>query len=363
MERYVETFFRFKWLFLFVLLAVPLLGTFYAFKTQLVLYTSTGTVWAEKPAYLTIASTDWNQWDTPAQNQANNVQEFLQTNSFALDVLNQTDLRGSLTTPLATQITLATLRKNVSVRSVGTHLLAISYSDEQPKAAQQVVQAIIDTFNKEVLSSADSQNSVALAFYQKQLADATAQANDATAALRSYLNAHPELTNGSAGPPVPVSQLIANASLAAQHPELVKLIQDQTAATAQQTKLQDNVDQIEFSQSSAAVGTAQSFRIMDAPIVPTTAVTSKKKLLLPIGIAGLAALLFVAGGVIIMTLLDSTLRSARVASQRLPVPVFVAVPLLKERRNSLRRRRYSRRSVRVLLALEAYLPELNGPSA
>ena len=363
MERYVETFFRFKWLFLFVLVVVPLLGTFYAFESQLVLYTSTGTVWTEKPAYLTVASTDWTQWGTPAQNQASNVQEFLQTNSFALEVLNQTDLRADLTTPLATQLTLAKLRKYVSVNPVGTHLLAISYSDEQPRAAQQVVQAIIDSFNKEVLSSADSQNSVALAFYQKQLADATARANDATAALRSYLNAHPELTNGSAGPPVQVSQLIANASLAAQHPELVKLIQDQTDAGAEQAKFQDSVDQIEFSQSSATVGTAQSFRIMDAPVVPKTALTSKKKLLLPIGIAGLAALLFVVGGVIIMTLLDSTLRSARVASQRLPVPVFVAVPLLRERRSWFRRRRYSRRSVRALLALEAYLPELTGPSA
>jgi uncharacterized protein involved in exopolysaccharide biosynthesis len=363
MERYVETFFRFKWLFLFVLVVVPLLGAFYAFESQLVLFTSTGTVWAEKPAYLTIASTDWSQWDTPAQNQANNVQEFLQTNSFALDVLNQTDLRANLTTPLATQVTLAKLRRSVSVSPVGTHLLAISYSDQQPRAAQQVVQAIIDTFNKEVLSSADSQNSVALAFYQKQLADATTQANDATAALRSYLTAHPELTNGSAGPPVQVSQLVANASFAAQNPELVKLIQDQTAAAAEQTKFQNSVDQIEFSQSSAAVGTAQSFRIMDAPVVPKTAQTSKKKLLVPIGISVVAALLFVGGGVILLTLLDSTLRTARVAGQRLAVPVFVAVPLLKERRSWFRRRRYSRRSVRTLLALEAHLPELTGPSA
>lgn len=363
MERYVETFFRFKWVFLFVLVVVPLLGVGYAIDQRQVLYTSTGTVWAEKPAYLAIAAADWNQWGTPAQNQVGNVSEYLQTNSFALAVLRKTDLRTNLITPLATQQTLDLLRKYVSVRPIGTHLLAISYSDKQPQAAQQVVQAIIDTFNKEVLSSADVQNAAALAFYQKKLAAAQATANDATAALRSYLNAHPELTQGSAAPSAQVSQMIANASFAAQHPELVKLIQDQTAATAAQTNYQNQVDQIQFSQSSENVGTSQSFRIMDAPVLPKTAQSSKKKLALEIGAAGAAALGFVAGGVIVLTLLDSTLRSARVATARLDVPVFVAIPLLKERRPWFRRRRVSRRNVRSLLALEARLPEATGHTA
>lgn len=362
MERYVETFFRFKWLFLFVLIVVPALGAGYAFDQQVVLYQSTGTVWTDKPAYLDIASPDWNQWDTPAQNQAGNVQEFLQTNSFALDVLRQTDLRVYLTTPLETDRTLALLRKYISVRPIGTHLLAISYSYMQPQVAQEVVQAIIDTFNKEVLSSADSQNSVALAFYQKKLADAKAQAVDATAALRSYLNAHPELTQGSTAPQAQVSQLIANAAFSAQHPELVKLIQDQTAAAAEQTKFQNSVDQIEFSQSSATVGTAQSFRIMDAPVVPKVAQSSKRKLALQIGIAGGAALGFVVVGVIILTLLDTTLRSAKRAAERLQIPVYATVPLFKERRGWIRRRRISRRNVRTLLALEARLPGPVGPS-
>jgi len=82
MERYFETLFRFKWLFLFVLVLVPSLGAGYAIDQRQVLYQSVGTVWADKPAYLDIASQDWNQWNTPAQNQASNVQEFLQTNRF-----------------------------------------------------------------------------------------------------------------------------------------------------------------------------------------------------------------------------------------------------------------------------------------
>jgi|GEM_PF-1640398 uncharacterized protein involved in exopolysaccharide biosynthesis len=362
MERYFETLFRFKWLFLFVLVLVPSLGAGYAIDQRQVLYQSVGTVWADKPAYLDIASQDWNQWNTPAQNQASNVQEFLQTNSFALEVLNQTDLRANLTTQRQAQQTLTNLRTRVSITAAGTHLLAISYSDEQPKVAQQVVQAIIDTFDKEVLSSATSQNSVALAFYQKKLQDVTATAANSTAALRTYLEAHPELTQGTNATQAQVSQLVANASFAAQHPELVKLIQDQQTATDQQSKYQAQVDQIQFSQSSEAVGTGQSFRIMDPPAFPTSALSSKKKLVLEIGIAVGAAVGFVVGGVVLLTALDTTLRSATVAADRLELPVLVMVPLLNERRGLIRRQRFSHRHVRTLLAMEAHLPELTGPT-
>lgn len=357
MERYVETFFRFKWVFLFILVLVPTLGVGYAIDQRQVLYQSTGTVWADKPAYLDIATTDWNIYISAAENQAGNVSEFLQTNSFALDVLGQTDLRSSLTTPALAQTTLTDLRKNVSIRPIGTHLIAISYSDTQPKVAQQVVQAIIDTFDKEVLSSATAQNSVALSFYQKKLQDATTKANDTTASLRAYLGAHPELLQGSTGSQAQVSQLVANAAFAAQHPDLVKLVQDQQADVKLEQQYQDQVNQIEFSQSSQSVGTAQSFRIMDAPTVPTQPVSSKKKMALEIGIAVGAALGFVTGGVVIFSLLDGTLRSASLASARLQLPVFVTVPLLQERRGLLKRRRFSRRNVRRLLALEARLTE------
>lgn len=360
MERYIETFFRFKWVFLFLLVLVPTLGVGYALDQQQKLYQAVGTVWTDKPAYLDTATT-WNQYISPAQNQAGNVSEFLQSNTFALDVLKQTDLRSGLSSPLTAQATLATFRKQVSVAAVGTHLLAISYSDTDPKVAQQVVQVVITTFNAEVLSTSNSQGSVTLAFYQQKLSDAKLKVANATAALGTYLNAHPELQQVTTNQNV--SQLIASANFEAQHPELVKLIQNQSTASKDEQDLQTKVDQIQFTQSSQTVGTEQSFRIMDAPALPDKPISNRKKLALQIGIALLAAVGFVVGGVVLLTILDSTIRSANEAAQRLHLPVFAAVPLMRERRELVRRRRNRRRSVRALLALQARHPELTQPTA
>lgn len=359
MERYVETFFRFKWLFLLVLIIVPALGIGYTFKERQVLYLSTGTVWAEKPAYLSVSS-DWNQWNTPAENQVGNVQEFLQTDSFALDVLKQTALRSNLATAQEQLKTLDNLRKRVNVAPVGVHLLAVSYADPQPVVAQQVVQAIIATFNQEVLATATGTDSVTLAFYQKKLDDANVQAVNTIAALRTYLDAHPEIARSTT--PQNVSSLIANATFEAQHPELVRLIQAQSSAASQQQELQKEVDQIQFNQSSQTVGTQQSFRTMDPPLAPTQPESTKRKMALQIGIATGAALGFVVVGLVILTLMDTTLRSPTVAASRLHLPIYASVPLLRERRSWFRRRRVRRRNVRALLALQARLPELVGRS-
>lgn len=353
MERYFETFFRFKWPFLLLLVSIPILGAGFAIKQQQVLYQATGTVWTDKPAFLSTATT-WDQYISPAQNQADNVNEYLQSNSFALDVLRQTDLRAHLTSPSQTQTTLTDFRKQVSVTAVGSHLLAIRYSNESPKIAQQVVQVIISTFNKEVLSTSTSQSSATLAFYQKQLGDATVKTAEATAALGAYLNAHPDIQKGTAKQDV--SQLVASANFAAQHPELVKLIQGQDAATKAEQQLQSQVDQIRFTQSSQTVGTEQSFRVMDPPTVPSKPASNKRKIALELGIAVLIAVGFVVGGVVLFTVLDTTLRTTNDVARRLHLPACGGIPMMKERHGLVRRGFVSRRSVRALMALQSRLP-------
>lgn len=351
MEPYIETLFRHKLLFLFLLIIIPTLGIGYAIDQRQIDFQSTGTVWAEKPAYLNTGQ-DWSQYMTPAENQAQNVQEFLQTNSFALDILRQTDLNSQLGTDVLAQQTLTAFRKNISVRAVGSHLLTISYTDTSPRVAQQVVTAIIDTFNKEVLANATSSGSVTIAFYQKQLDDVNAKLADTTAAIRAYLDAHPELGRPTGDT---LNQMIASTSFAAQNPQFVNLVQQQGALQKQQQSYQSTIDQLTLSKDAAPIGTQQSFRVMDAPGLPTKPISSLKKFALSIGLGVGAALGFVIAGVVLLTVLDGTARSARTAQRLLGLPAFAPLPLLRSRRAAFFRfrRRFRQREVRMLLALQA----------
>src|SRR5579859_4344121 len=196
LERYVETFFRHKWVLLFILFLVPTLGIGYAFDQKTTLYDAGATVWTQKPAFLSILG-DWSQYQTPAQIQAANVHELLQTQYFDNEVISSTDLRFRMTTPQSRVAVIDHLRKKTVIEPVGTHILSIKYPDEDPKVGVQVVQAIIQAFNKEILDNLNSQGTVALGFFQKQLAQATTKQSDATAALSAYINAHPELSTYS----------------------------------------------------------------------------------------------------------------------------------------------------------------------
>ena len=353
MERYLEAAFRYKWLWLVIVLLMPVTATSYAMRTTIPLYETGATVWTEKPAYLN-AIADWNQYQTPAENQAGNVNEMLQSRKFDLEVLGQTDIGKHIATEADVQQAIATLLKYTSVYAVGTHLVAIKYQDPRPAVSVQVVNAIISAFDNELLTNTNAQGAVAVGFYQKQLDDASAKLQQSQAALSDYLTAHPDL--------VKIANDVASAGqfndpvFTLQHPDLAKLIQQRDSDAKTQQSLQDELSQITFSQNSAAVVEEQTFRVIDKPVTPIRPMSIRKRLIMPVALSIGGALGFVIGGVILLTLLDTTLRNERLAAARYQLPVVIsAIPFIEEGKSG-------RDSVRQLLGMQARLPRGSEPS-
>jgi uncharacterized protein involved in exopolysaccharide biosynthesis len=356
MERYAETLFRFKWMWLTILVLLPVTGSFYALKTTAKVYQAQAMVWAEKPAYLN-AIADWNQFQTPAMNQAGNVNEMLQSRKFQLEVIDLTDLKGQMQSETAAQAAIASLVKNVSVYPVGSHLIAIQYVNPRPAISVQVVNAIITSFDSELLANANAQGAAAVSFYQTQNNDAAAQLAKSQAAVSEYLASHPELAklvndNNS-------SAILSDPSFALQHPDLAQLIQQRDTAAKNQQQLRDELQQITFEQSSASVVEETTFRLVDPPTVPNQPLSIKKKLIMPIALSVAAALAFLIVGMLIVTLLDTTLRSERLAAARFQFPVMSAIPLVPVRkRRGMSGQPASRYDVRSLLAMQVRTPKL-----
>ena len=117
----------------------------------------------------------------------------------------------------------------------------------------------------------------------------------------------------------------------------VKLVQTLDQATKDQQRLQDQVNNIRFTQSQADIGQQQSFKVLDPATTPLRPTSSLKKLLLPIGLALGVAIGFTVGGIILLTLFDTTLRSQRLAADRFQLPVVGTVPALPARYHGLLR--------------------------
>ncbi|MCL4509152.1 MAG: hypothetical protein M1296_06470 [Chloroflexi bacterium] len=348
MERYIEAIFRHKLLFFCLLVLVPAAGVVYAFKNESRLYQSTATVWAEKPPYLSTIG-DWNQWISAAQNQQSNVQEFLQTDSFDVAVLSQTDLRGYLSNPLVRQQLILDIRRYATVTTSGQNLVTISFSSPNARVSSQVVKAIIEQFNKDILAQSSAQGSAALAFYEQQLAQANKRLADATATLRSYFEAHPALINTSLDK---ADTLLSNAAFTAQYPEVIKLIQARDTADKEQQSLQSQVNQIKFSESSNAIGQGQAFRIMDEPNIPLHPVVQRRELIIPIALSAAASITLAGIALVAFAFFDHAIYSASVAAQELQLPVFGTLPYVPARRRLFPRRRIVRRDIRTVLSME-----------
>ncbi|MCL4541343.1 MAG: hypothetical protein M1396_03240, partial [Chloroflexi bacterium] len=314
--------------------------------------------WAEQPPYLTVTG-NWNQYISPAQNEAAAVQEYLQTDVFDAKVLGETPYRDQLLSPVLQLKVLNDLRRYASILPVSEHLVTVGYSDPNPQVAVQVVNAIIKNFNAQMLTTLHDEGTVALTFYQQQLAQAEANLASDTAQLKAYFDAHPELGT------LPQSQvkmlaLVADARFQAQYPQAIKMISAQQDAMKRVQNLKTQVQQIQFQQSSSVTGQPQMFRIMDPAAPPLQPLGTLKWMAMRVGLSAIAGVVLALLGLIIFTLLDPTVRSTSMIIQTFPTPAVAAAPRLRIRRGLLFlfKRKYRCRDIYTLLALEATHPSL-----
>ena len=167
MRRYIEAAFRLK--FRLLIGAVIVFGVvsaaLYLAKQG---YGASATVWVEEPIYFadTGMTKNWNPYMTPADNQANILQELLRTRQFALNVANGAQI------PMPNEVVenrvLDDLQKNMRIESQGTHLIEISYSAEQPTYCKVLVEQVIKLFTKQLNASRAEQADVALDLYRSR---------------------------------------------------------------------------------------------------------------------------------------------------------------------------------------------------
>jgi uncharacterized protein involved in exopolysaccharide biosynthesis len=337
MLRYLETFYRHR-LVLTTPVALVLLLTVGWVLAQPVTYFSTVRLWVEKPTL--ISNPNDNPYITPAQEQSSVLTELINTKYFCLEVAKRSPLVRTVATgtganPSLTERIMARLGRNSSkgplsgkalddavfgvlsgqtiVYAAGPQVMLVNFRGNNPEFTAVVAQAIADEFIAEAPGGQRVQADAAVDFYSGQLKQTQAEVGAADTAVDEYLAAHPEQRSASA---------VADAKMA-------QLKRDDAAARKRYDDLQSKLDESKMNRAALSQAGVSGLRMLDRAELGTRA-GSVKSLALVAGALGVGlglAILIV--GVIVLTLVDSTLRRPEEVEQVLDLQPVGAVPRLR----------------------------------
>ncbi len=326
MARYVENLFRHWTRFAVILFLLPTpvsIATLIYFRT----YQAATDIWVENPTYFgananvvgTGGVSGWNQYLTPAQNETDELNQYLQTTSFIYAVGDRMAADG-LADAKARNTLIMSIPKSMHVTPSGSHLVTITFSCSKAAECTETLKATIAVFQSRLTEALKAQEQLSTSFLQSQVAAAQQKSNDSEAALQKYLSEHPglplTLTNGQTG----IAQL------------------DQLMTRAQQdrdqlTALQNQLGQAQFTFAAADQFISTSTKVVDNPGITAGGFLGDGSSLKRAAVVWLAAIGVAAVYLALLVWMDKAARETHELVGRLSVPVLATIPLLtaKER--------------------------------
>ena len=256
---------------------------------------------------------------TPAVTQATALTELLQTENFDLAVANDTDLAKYIGVSSSDQQRLqdalyTEISTKVQVAAPSYSLVVITYTNDHPAVAAQVVNAVINRYGQQSSSHAIAEGKQLLTTYQGQLQAAQTEVNDAIHAAAQYLSTH-NLTP----------------TTAVADPQYQLLSQQTDQARALLATAQANVNTINQQLATLGSGGQGMYTILDPAIAPTRPESRTKSLVLG-GVIGLiVGLVASIGYLLVLVRLDRSIYSSAEIPALTDCPVVIQVPRLPRR--------------------------------
>jgi uncharacterized protein involved in exopolysaccharide biosynthesis len=280
----LETIFRRPIHLLFLILLLPALAIAVVYFLPRS-YQSTASLWALR-RYIVIGATgpESDLTSTPAQTQATALTELLHSRTFALTAAHETQLASTLAANVRANpqsrddALFQDISTNVIPTAQGYNLFNVTYTNRNPKVAQEVLQAVIRNFDVQSESFSSVEARQILASYQTQLNQAKQQADAAAQAEAQYIQNNP----------------YANFSIDPQY----QLLHSETQqAQGNVANIQTQIDTINQEIALQGSGPGTLFQTLDPPLLPTTPVSRLKTFLIAggvgLGIALLACILYI----------------------------------------------------------------------
>ena len=325
MARYIEILFRhwMRFAVIVVLLPVPLsVATLIYFRT----YQAASDLWVENPTYFGSSTnvvgpgvSGWNQYLTPAQNETDELDQYLQTTSFLYAVGDRMAVDGMADTKERNKL-ITSIPKNMHVTPNGSHLVTVTFSCSRASECTEVLTATMAVFQERLTEALKAQEQLSTSFLQSQVAAAKTKSDASEAALEKYLNQHPGL-------------LVTPTSGQTGIPQLDQLLSQAQTDQAELTSLEAQLGQAQYTFAAADQFVNTSTKVVDAPGITAGGFLGDGSSLKRAAVVWLAAVGVAAVYLVLLVWTDKTARDTRELLSRLSVPVLATVPLLaaKER--------------------------------
>lgn len=294
--RILDSYFRHRWLNLLPIVIMTIVAVTAFFVTERE-YMSQGIFVVQSESLLaSITSVDNSaySWNSAAQDVANEINSLIQSDSFVLAVIDETDLREELTAPgLDLKRYLTDMRGQMWAAVLGPTQISVNASDTNPEIARQLAQAVIDKFVQWKINSSHLESAAAIDFLRQKVADYTVQHQQAQDTLRQYLLDHPQPARGDR----PDYEII----------EINNLSSNVQFAGSRMTEAMNKEEGAQIAYAQVEADIHQTYFLIDAPVTPTRPALSKRQLALKYGlyiVAGgvLSAILVIGGAVLPLSL-------------------------------------------------------------
>ena len=299
--RFLETFFRYKFLILLPFFVTPLIVVPFSFLLVKPYYETTAGLWVERPSY--VPSTDdanWNRYITPAQNQVTRINELLKTRSFTDDIARRTSLGPLLDTPDGRDSAFEYLGRVIYPVATGSKLMTIRVRAEDPDLSFQIINGTVAAFRERNQNERMQTSAMTIAFYEQQLKEANDQTTASRDRVRRYVTSNPRSV---ASDPNATSRV--NLPTSAVDPQLAEMLKTLENDEREGERLRGLLEQSRFEASAALEGNDASLQLLDPPVFPSRAERERRRFFI-----------FPAAAVAIGTLVSALLLVALTASDR-----------------------------------------------
>lgn len=190
MRRYLAAARRYRWIIPAILAVVWGAGTAAAYREYTTTFESAATIWVLRPSP---ELTNLNPEDpgtpviqTVASQQTELIAQLLKSDSFIRDVVERTSKQESLVPAANESRYLDAIRKRFDVETLGTNMLRLSFTSDDPKAPAEMVRAAIAVRTERVLSARVTSTAAVGTLYRREFEVAQAQALEANRELDAF---------------------------------------------------------------------------------------------------------------------------------------------------------------------------------
>jgi uncharacterized protein involved in exopolysaccharide biosynthesis len=194
MTRYVDTGARLRFVLAVVVLLVLVPGLVAAYQEYISTHESFATVWVDRVSRQIVSGSDdpnIPMLQSPASEQAEILNELIQTRSFMVDVIGRTQLAEQFAQAADSDAFLDEERKRFRVQALGTNLVRISFRSSEPELAAAMVDATLAARASRIFEAQANNAAAAILYYQRVYESAQTEVIGAQQQLDSFTAAHP----------------------------------------------------------------------------------------------------------------------------------------------------------------------------